>query len=153
VKISARSEYAIRSLLDLARAEGSGEPRKADSIARAQGIPIKFLENILVDLKKSGLVRSQRGADGGYWLNLPADAIDIARVIRAVDGPLASVRGERPESTDYENLGEHLPRLWIALRASIRNVLERVTLADVLSGEFPAEVEALVGVEEAWLPH
>ena len=151
MRISAKADYAIRAMVELAAA-GEG-PVKGDRIAQAQAIPIKFLENIMVDLRNAGLVRSQRGAEGGYWLARPAEEINLAAVIRAVDGPLASVRGTRSEELAYEGSAEPLRDVWIAVRASLRSVLESVTLAHVARGELPAAVEALTAEGDAWLPH
>ena len=151
VRASAKADYAIRAMVELAAA-GAG-PLKGDRIAQAQAIPIKFLENIMSDLRNAGLVRSQRGADGGYWLNRPADEISLADVIRAVDGPLASVRGTRSEELTYAGSAEPLREVWIAVRASLRNVLEAVTLADVARRELPASVALLAAEPDAWLPH
>jgi Rrf2 family protein len=151
VRISAKSDYAIRALVELAAA-GEG-PVKGDRIAQAQQIPIKFLENILVDLRHGGLVRSQRGNEGGYWLARPASEISLADVIRVVDGPLASVRGQRSEELEYVGSAEPLLEVWIAVRSSLRRVLETVTLADVAAGELPPQVKALTADEDAWRPH
>jgi Rrf2 family protein len=142
MRVSAQADYAIRAMVELAAA-GEG-PVKGDRIAQAQRIPIKFLENILGDLRQGGLVRSQRGSDGGYWLARPADEIAIADVIRVVEGPIAHVRGVRPESVEYSGSAVPLRDLWIALRANMRAVLETVTLADVARGELPAEVKRLL---------
>src|SRR5919205_4042489 len=122
MRISAKADYAVRAAVQLA-ASADG-PTKGEAIAQAQGIPLKFLENILGDLRQAGLVRSQRGADGGYWLNRPASEITIADVIRAVEGPLASVRGGPPEEVAYEGAAEPLVQVWIAVRASLRAVVE-----------------------------
>jgi Rrf2 family protein len=149
MRISARADYAVRAAVELAAA-GEG-PTKGDAIARAQSIPLKFLENILGDLRHAGLVRSQRGADGGYWLARPADQITVADVIRAVEGPLASVRGGPPEDVAYAGAAESLASVWIAVRASLRNVVERVTLADVAAGRLPARVIKLADDPEAWV--
>src|SRR6185312_3049683 len=127
MRISARADYAVRAAVVLAAA-GDG-PTKGEAIAQAQSIPLKFLENILGELKHAGLVRSQRGADGGYWLARPATEITIADVIRAVEGPLASVRGEAPETVKYGGAAEALGKLWVAVRANLRAVLEEVTVA------------------------
>jgi Rrf2 family protein len=151
VRVSAKAEYAIRAMLELAAA-GEG-PVKAERISTRQVIPVKFLENIMVDLRRGGLVRSQRGTDGGYWLSRPAEEINLAQVIRAVDGPIANVRGLRPEEVSYQGTAESLRRVWVAVRASLRSVLESVTLADLVEGVLPAAVEALLVDEEAWLPH
>jgi Rrf2 family protein len=149
MRISARADYAVRAAIELAAA-GEG-PTKGDAIARSQGIPLKFLENILGDLRHSGIVRSQRGADGGYWLARPADQITVADVIRAVEGPLASVRGGPPEDVAYAGAAEPLARVWIAVRASLRGVVERVTLADVAADRLPARVAKLADDPEAWV--
>jgi len=151
VRVSAKADYAIRAMIELAAA-GDG-PVKGDRISQAQGIPIKFLENIMVDLRNGGLVRSQRGSEGGYWLSRPAEEINLAQVIRAVDGPLANVRGLRSEAVEYTGSAGPLRDVWIAVRASLRGVLESVTLADVVRGELPAGVEALTADADAWLPH
>ena len=116
---------------------------KGEALAQAQDIPLKFLENILGELKHAGLVRSQRGTEGGYWLARPADEITIADVIRAVEGPLASVRGEAPETVKYAGAAEPLGKLWVAVRANLRAVLEEVTVADVASGELPDVVDEI----------
>jgi Rrf2 family protein len=144
VRVSAKADYAIRAMIELAAAEGEGEPVKGDRLAQAQGIPVKFLENILGDLRQSGLVRSQRGADGGYWLARPGAEITVADVIRAVEGPIAHVRGARPEDVEYAGSAHRLQDLWIALRANMRAVLETVTLADLARGELPPDVERLL---------
>ncbi|MCW2923653.1 MAG: Rrf2 family protein [Thermoleophilia bacterium] len=153
MKISAKAEYAVRAALELAASHAGGLPLKAEAISRAQEIPAKFLESILLDLRRADLVRSQRGAVGGYWLARPAVEVTIADVIRAVDGPLAYVRGERPEQVEYNGPAEHLADVWVALRASIRAVLETSTLADVLEGSLPSPVRALVADPESWAPH
>ncbi|HZQ63839.1 MAG TPA: Rrf2 family transcriptional regulator [Gaiellaceae bacterium] len=152
MRVSAKADYALRACVELAVAEGSG-PIKGERIAQAQEIPLKFLENILGDLRHSGLVRSQRGAEGGYWLGRPATEITLAEVIRAVDGPLANVRGVRPEAVEYSGSAEPLRDVWIAVRANLRSVLERVTLADVAAGELPELVRELAADPEAWSPH
>jgi Rrf2 family protein len=128
VRVSAKADYALRAAVELAAAEGAG-PIKGDTLARAQGIPLKFLENILLELRHAGLVLSQRGTEGGYWLARPAVEISVADVIRAVEGPIATVRGQRPEEVSYTGSAEALRDLWIELRASMRGVLEGTTLA------------------------
>jgi Rrf2 family protein len=148
VKISAKADYAARAALELAASDESLV--KGERIAEAQSIPFKFLENILLDLRRAGLVVSQRGPDGGYRLDRPPEEITIAEVIRAVDGPLAAVRGERPESSGYAGAAEDLQTVWIALRSSVRSVLERVTLADVVAGKIPQDVLALSREPDAW---
>ena len=151
MKVSAKADYAVRAAVELA-ASGEG-PIKGDRLATAQQIPPNFLENILSDLRNAGLVASRRGADGGYWLARPADAISLADVIRAVDGPLAAVRGQRSEQVSYEGSAASLRDVWVAVRASLRNVLERVTLADVAAGRLPPEVQALADDPDAWAQH
>jgi Rrf2 family protein len=151
VRISAKADYAVRAAVELAAApEG---PMKGDRIAQQQGIPIKFLENILSQLNRSGLVHSQRGAEGGYWLARPANKITLADVIRAVDGPLANVRGLRPEAVAYDGTAKGLQEVWIAVRANLRAVLEKVTLADVAAGTLPRSISKLALDDDAWLPH
>jgi Rrf2 family protein len=150
VQISAKSDYAIRALLSLAAHEP--DLVKADVIVAEQGLPRKFVEAILGDLRRAGLVRSQRGAVGGYALARPAKQIALAAVIRAVDGPLAEVRGLRPHETTYSGVAAHLPDVWVAVRASLRRVLDETTLADVLQGKLPAHVRALVDNPDSWLP-
>ena len=149
--ISAKSDYALRALVTLA-AGGEAGPVKAEQLARSQDLPVKYLENILLDLRRAGVLTSQRGADGGYRLARPAAQITAADVMRAVDGPLAEVRGLRPEATSYEGAAVPLQSLWVAVRASLRAVLERVTLADLASGRLPRAIERLTADEDAWLP-
>jgi Rrf2 family protein len=148
MRISAKADYAVRAAIELATA-GEG-PTKGDAIARAQTIPVKFLENILADLRHAGLVRSQRGVDGGYWLARPAGEITIADVIRAVEGPLASVRGRRPEEIRYDGSAGPLVDVWIAVRVSLRDDVEHVTLADVAAGRLPDRVGELTREPGAW---
>jgi Rrf2 family protein len=152
MRISAKVDYALRAAVELASAVGEG-PVKGERIAQAQGIPLKFLENILLELRHAGIVQSQRGERGGYWLARPADEITLAEVIRAVEGPLANVRGARPEAVEYAGSAERLRDVWVAVRASLRGVLEATTLEDVASGGLPAAVDSLVADPEAWQPH
>ena len=154
MQVSAKTDYALRAAAELAKAasEGSG-PLKGEKISDAQGIPKKFMENILHDLKRAGLVRTQRGASGGYWLALPAEEISLATIIRAVEGPLANVRGEWPEVVEYRGAAEHLQEVWIAVRANLRAVLESVTLADIVEGELPPSITQLTKDPEAWVHH
>ena len=151
MRISAKADYAVRATVELAVA-GEG-PLKGERISHAQEIPLKFLENILGELKHAGLVRSQRGTDGGYWLAVPPDEITIADIIRAVEGPLASVRGESPGSLQFTGSAEPLGRLWVAVRANLREVLESVTIGDVANGKLPAPIERIASDPEAWAPH
>jgi Rrf2 family protein len=148
--IPAKVDYGIRALLTLAAA---GTPQTAEQMALQQGLPPRFLGAILADLRRAGIVASQRGAEGGYRLARDASAITLADVIRALDGPLAEVRGFRPEATEYEGAAQHLQQVWVAVRASLRAVLECTTLTDVLSGEFPAQIQKLVADPEAWVAH
>ena len=150
MQISAKTDYAIRALLNLAAAEP--ELVKVDVIVKEQELPRKFVEAILGELRRAGIVRSQRGADGGYALAKRADEITIGAVLRAVDGPLAEVRGLRPHETEYTGVATHLPEVWIAVRASLRKVLDETTLAQVLSGDMPAHVRKLNEAPDAWLP-
>jgi Rrf2 family protein len=152
MRVSAKADYAVRAAVELA-ATGDGGPVKGDRIAAAQQIPSNFLENILADLRNAGLVASRRGAEGGYWLARPAAEISLADVIRAVDGPLAAVRGQRSEQVTYEGSAAVLLDVWVAVRASLRNVLERVTVADVAAGRLPADVQALADDPAAWEQH
>ena len=151
MRISAKVDYALRACTELAQA-GEG-PTKGDRIAAAQAIPIKFLENILSELRNAGIVATQRGVEGGYWLARPAGEITLAEVMRALEGPLANVRGTRPESLEYHGTAEPLRNVWIAVRASLRGVLESVTLADVARRELPDAVALLAAEPDAWLPH
>lgn len=152
MRVSAKTDYAIRAALELAAAPDA-KPVKGERISKAQAIPLRFLENILMQLRHAGLVESRRGADGGYRLARPASEVTLADVIRAIDGPLAGVSGVRPEALGFEGVAEPMRDVWIAVRASLRGVLERVTLADVISGELPPHVRELVADEDAWVPH
>jgi Rrf2 family protein len=151
MRVSAKVDYALRAVIELA-ASGDG-PVKGERIAQAQEIPLKFLENILGDLRHAGIVRSQRGVDGGYWLGRPAEEITVAEVVRAVEGPIANVRGVGPEQVEYAGSAERLRDVWIAVRANLRAVLERVTIADLANGDLPLSVEELTSNPDAWQPH
>jgi Rrf2 family protein len=150
MRLSAKADYALRASVELAAA-GDG-PVKAEAISRAQEIPLRFLEQILLDLKHAGLVASQRGAEGGYWLARPAGEIKLADVIRVVEGPLANVRNQRPEELAFTGSAQPLQEVFIAVRANLRAVLETVTLADVASGELPESVRELTRDRDAWNP-
>ncbi|MCW2969292.1 MAG: Rrf2 family transcriptional regulator [Solirubrobacterales bacterium] len=147
--VTAKADYAVRAVVELADSD-QGSPRKVDEVAQAQGIPVSFLENILTQLRSAGIVRSQRGPEGGYWLAKPASEVNLAQVIRAVEGPLVGVRGQRPEEIEYVGSAESLQQVWIALRSNLRKVLEHVTVAQVASGKLPKDVLALTRQEEAW---
>jgi Rrf2 family protein len=150
VHVTAKADYAVRAAVELAGSSRAA-PRKVDEIAQAQDIPVSFLENILAQLRSAGLVRSQRGPEGGYWLARPAAELTLATVIRAVEGPLVGVRGQRPEEVSYEGSAESLREVWLALRANLRKVLEHVTVADVATGKVPRQIAALSHQEEAWV--
>jgi Rrf2 family protein len=152
VRVSAKTDYALRAMVELAAAEGDG-PVKGERLATSQQIPLRFLENILLQLRHAGLVESRRGADGGYRLARPAEQIALADVIRAIDGPLAGVSGARPETLDFRGSSEPLRDVWVAVRAALRGVLERVSVGDVASGQLPDHVKELLAVEDAWVSH
>jgi Rrf2 family protein len=148
MRLSARVDYALRAVVEIA---ATGGPLTAERIARAQEIPPKFLESILLQMRRGGVVQSQRGPEGGYWLARPAADITLADVIRVIDGPLANVRGQRPEDLGYHGAAQALQEVWIALRASEREILELVTVADVAGGKLPERVQALVSDPGAWV--
>ena len=153
MRITAKADYAVRAAVELAAAEKTGEPVKGEYLAQLQGIPKNFLENILTELRRSGIVRTRRGADGGYQLARPAADITVADVLRAVEGPLAAVQGVRPDELSYGGAAERLPEVWVALRASLRDVLEHVTLADISRGRLPAVVKERTRPKDAWRAH
>ena len=153
MRITAKADYAVRAAVELAAAEKTGEPVKGEYLARLQGIPQNFLENILTELRRSGIVRTRRGADGGYQLARPAADITVADVLRAVEGPLAAVQGIRPDELSYGGAAERLPEVWVALRASLRDVLEHVTLADIAHGRLPSVVKERTRPKDAWRAH
>ena len=150
MEISAKTDYAVRALLGLAAR--APDLVKIEVIITEQKLPRKFVEAILGELRRSGLVRSQRGAEGGYALARPAAEIMLGQVIRAVDGPLAEVRGLRPHETTYTGVAEHLPEVWVAVRASLRRVLDETSLQQVLTGKLPPHVKRMVEAPDAWLP-
>jgi Rrf2 family protein len=151
VDISAKTDYAVRAMLMLAEAAGSGAPPlSVDVLASRQALPRRFLESILAHLKAADLVTSTRGARGGYALSRPAGRISLGEIFRAVDGPLAEVRGLRPHETRYEGVAEHLPVVWVAVRASLRQVLDGTTLEQLLTGDLPRHVRRLAGAPDAW---
>ncbi|MFI6822554.1 RrF2 family transcriptional regulator [Micromonospora sp. NPDC050187] len=154
MRLSARVDYALRATAELASvagdATGRTRPVTAEQIARAQDIPPKFLESILLQLRRGGVVHAQRGPEGGYWLARPAAEISLAEVIRVIDGPLAHVRGQRPEQVGYHGAARSLQEVWIALRASEREILELVTIADVATGTLPERINQLAADPSAW---
>jgi Rrf2 family protein len=152
MRVSAKTDYALRAAVELAAAP-EGTPVKGERLATSQSIPLRFLENILLQLRHAGIVESRRGADGGYKLARPPEEITLADVIRAIDGPLAGVSGQRPETLDFKGRSEPLREVWVAVRASLRSVLEQVTLADVASGELPGNVRELTSEPDAWVSH
>lgn len=148
MQISAKVDYGMRALLVLASAP---EPMTADALANDQGLPGKFLGVILNDLRRAGIVVSHRGRDAGYSLGRPAAEITAADVIRALEGPLAQVKGLRPEQATYQGAAEHLQEAWIAVRASLRAVLEHLTIEDIVKGELPPDIAHLVADPDAWV--
>ncbi|HEX9467796.1 MAG TPA: Rrf2 family transcriptional regulator [Acidimicrobiia bacterium] len=151
MKVTAKADYAVRAVAELARSEG--DLVKADVIAEAQGIPRHFLDNILTELRRAGIVSTHRGAEGGSRLARPASGITIADIMRAMEGPLAAVRETRPEQLVYDGPAARLPDVWVALRAALRGVLERVTVADLVAGKLPRSVIKLLDDPESWKPH
>ena len=147
--VTARSDYALRAVAELAAADG--QLVKRDEIASRQHIPVEFLESVLLALKHRGIVQSQRGSNGGFRLGRPANSISLADVIRAVDGPMADVRGDRPELVDYEGPARRLQDVWIAVRASLRELLEGITLEDLVNGRMPETVLRFTKDPEAWI--
>lgn len=148
--ITARVDYAVRTMIEIAERSLDAGFVKADMVAKAQDIPPKVLETVFADLRRSGLINSRRGPDGGYWLTRPATEISVADVIRAVEGPLASVRGEPPENVRYEGSAAPLQRVWISVRGSLRSVLEGVSIADIAADQLPAFVAEYTADPYAW---
>src|SRR3954447_8307569 len=151
MRLSARVDYALRAVAELAASAGDGKLVTADRLASAQGIPPKFLESILLQLRRGGVVTAQRGPEGGYRLAKPADEISLAEVIRVIDGPLANVRGQRPETLGYHGAATALQDVWIALRAGEREILDLVTVGDVAAGKLPKRVRTLAADPAAWV--
>jgi Rrf2 family protein len=150
MRISAKADYAVRAALELASSP-DGKPIKGTKLAEAQEVPLQFLEHILLDLKRAGLVQTKRGAHGGYWLaEDPAD-VSVADVIRAVEGPLANIQDLPPEETKYVGSAKHLRDVWIAIRQNLREVLENVNLEQLTSGKLPPAVTSLLDEPEAWV--
>lgn len=152
VRVSAKSDYALRALVEMARAGGE-RATSAEELGRRQDIPHGFLQAILADLRRAGVVRSQRGQSGGWRLAREADEVSVADVIRAVDGPLVSVYGLRPEGVTYNDHTEVLQRVWIAARSALREVFEEVTIGDLAAGRLPDAVAARTLDRDAWQPH
>lgn len=150
VHIPAKVDYGLRALLSLTAA---GSPQTTEQLAEDQGLPPRFLGAILAEMRRAGLVASQRGAEGGYRLARPPTEINCADVFRALDGPLAEVRGFRPEAASYAGSSEHLQEVWVAVRASLRQVLEHVTLDQIVKGDLPSTVDRLTADPDAWTPH
>ncbi|MGH2953989.1 MAG: RrF2 family transcriptional regulator [Solirubrobacterales bacterium] len=150
MRISAKADYAVRAALELA-ASPDREPIKGEKLAESQGIPLQFLEHILLELKHAGLVQARRGARGGYWLARDPERVTVADVIRAVEGPLANIHENAPEDLHYEGPAERLRDVWVAVRAGLRSVLENVTLADLTSGRLPWRIDAILHDPEAWI--
>jgi Rrf2 family protein len=150
MRITAKVDYAVRATVELAAAPDE-RPVKAERIAAAQGIPLNFLENILSELRHAGIVRSHRGADGGFRLARDAEEIVVADIVRAVEGPLATVRGQPPEECLYGGAAHALPRVWIAVRKNLRSVLEHVSVADIAGGRLPSDIDRLADDPEAWV--
>jgi Rrf2 family protein len=152
MRLNARVDYALRAVVELAAAGGSADrPVTAERLATAQEIPPKFLESILLQLRRAGVIHSQRGPEGGYWLARPATEISLAEIIRVIDGPLANVRGQRPEDLGYHGAAASLQEVWIALRASEREILELVSVGQVATGQLPKRVRPLASNPEAWV--
>lgn len=152
MRLNARVDYALRAVVELAAVGGTADrPVTAERLATGQEIPPKFLESILLQLRRGGIVNSQRGPEGGYWLARPADDISLAEVIRVIDGPLANVRGQRPEALGYQGTAAALQEVWIALRASEREILDLVTVSHVAKGQLPKRVRTLAADPDAWI--
>jgi Rrf2 family protein len=149
VRVSAKVDYALRAAVELAALEQDW-PIKGERLAAGQEIPLRFMENILGELRQAGIIGSKRGAEGGYLLARPPAEISLAEVIRAVDGPLANIGGQRPDQLTYEGSATELREVWIAVRAALRSVLEQVTLADVAAQELPGAVTKAIEDPDAW---
>lgn len=150
MRVTAKVDYAVRAMIELAAVDEG--PVKLDQLKNAQAIPPKFLGHILTDLRRAGLVFSQRGAEGGYRLAREPGEITVADIIRAVEGPLANVQGVRPDEVNYQGLAQPLREVWVATRGALRSVLENVTLSDLVAGELPISVKTLLEEPDAWAP-
>lgn len=152
MRVSAKSDYALRALIEMAGVS-DGTPVSAEELGRRQEIPHGFLQAILADMRRAGIVVSQRGQSGGWRLARPAGEVSVADVIRAVDGPLVSVYGLRPEAVSYQGSAEVLQHVWIAARRSLRDVFEQTSIQALADGELPAAVTSRTADEDAWQPH
>jgi len=152
VRVSTKSDYALRALIEMA-GRADGRAVSAEELGRLQEIPHGFLQAILADLRRAGIVISQRGQSGGWRMARTPDGVSVADVIRAVDGPLVSVYGLRPEAVSYNDSAEVLQHVWIAARSSLREVFERVSIQQLADGELPDAVKARTADEDAWTSH
>ena len=152
MRVSAKADYALRALIEMASSEGA-RPVSAEALGTRQEIPHGFLQAILADLRRAEIVLSQRGQSGGWRLARDPRSVTVADVIRAVDGPLVSVSGQRPESVSYNESAEVLQHVWIAARSSLREVFEQVSIADLAAGALPDDVRRRTDDEDAWQPH
>jgi Rrf2 family protein len=152
MRVSAKSDYALRALIEIGR-QSDGTPVSAEEIGRRQDVPHGFLQAILADLRRAGIVRSVRGQSGGWRMQREPSDVTVADVIRAVDGPLVSVYGLRPESVEYNENANVLQLVWIAARANLREVFERVTIAMLVKNDLPGEITILTDDKDAWAPH
>jgi len=152
VRVTAKSDYALRALIEIAR-QGGGAPMSAEELGRLQDVPHGFLQAILADLRRAGILVSQRGQSGGWRMGRDAEDVTVADVIRAVDGPLVSVHGNRPESVEYNDAAAVLQHVWIASRRSLRDVLEQVTVRDLALGKLPRAVSSRTADDDAWQSH
>jgi Rrf2 family protein len=152
MRVSTKADYALRALIEIARRD-DGRAVSAEELGRVQAIPHGFLQAILADLRRGGVVVSQRGQSGGWKLAKKATDVSVADVIRAVDGPLVSVYGLRPEAVEYTGSAIALQHVWIAARSALREVFEKVSIQDLSDQQLPAEVEARTKGEDAWQPH
>ncbi|HEU4812466.1 MAG TPA: Rrf2 family transcriptional regulator [Nocardioides sp.] len=152
MRVSAKSDYALRALIEMATRE-DGRAVSAEELGRLQDIPHGFLQAILADLRRAGVVMSQRGQSGGWRMARAAEEISVADVIRAVDGPLVSVYGLRPEAVSSNEKAEGLQQVWIAARRSLRDVFEQVSIQQLAEGKLPKAVTSRTADEDAWQPH
>jgi len=152
VRVSAKSDYALRALIEMA-SRSDGKAVSAEELGKQQEIPHGFLQAILADLRRAGIVMSQRGQSGGWRMGRPADGVSVADVIRAVDGPLVSVYGLRPEAVEYNETASVLQHVWIAARRSLRDVFEQVSIQQLADGRLPKAVTSRTASEDAWQPH